>query len=155
MIPRSEHDVTDDQEESGPAWEHARPHSSRAEQDEPEEERKATQKGKRAREAPSERGFHVRAGSPGHLDQNDARDERRARHAEHHPQDPRDAAPLGLGCVERDEGENQEHVGGEHRARSWHRAVFRIAAEVQHVADQQQDAGGGARQPASRSYEVP
>src|SRR5918995_4506116 len=51
-IPRSEHDVTDDQEESGPSWEHASPHRSRAEQDESEEERKATQKGKRAREAP-------------------------------------------------------------------------------------------------------
>jgi hypothetical protein len=46
-------------------------------------------------------------------------------------------APAILGGVERYQGENEQNVRGEHRARSEHRAVFRIAAEVEDMTEQQ------------------
>jgi hypothetical protein len=89
------------------------------------------------------------AGGPGDLDEDDRGDERRAYHAQHHSEASRETAPLGLSGVKPHEGEDEGHVGDEQQACSEHRAVVRIAAQVEDMADHQHDAGRDACQPTS------
>ena len=88
------------------------------------------------------------------LDQHDPGDERRTHHAEHHPHASQETALLGLGSLESHHGENERYVRGEHQGPSEHRTLFRIAPEVEQMAEQKQEARRCTGQPASRPDEL-
>jgi hypothetical protein len=56
--------------------------------------------------------------------------------------------------IESHHGENERYVRGEHQGPSEHRTLFRIAPEVEQMAEQKQEARRCTGQPASRPEEL-